>query len=145
MNTNSLNKYILSVLTLSLIINGYFLLYSNSKIKNNTFCSQFNEQVSKRIKTNYTNGDVKNVYPDEIFFSKKADSCIAIWQNTEVNYANNGTNTQYVIIDAITNENIFSSTTFNFNDIKYNEELNLKESNNETVEAYYKKIKELKD
>ncbi len=75
---------------------------------NNERCAEFKEQAANRIRTYYTNGDVDNVYPDEIFYSQKAKSCIVLWTHSE--YNENGRFVLKVIFDAVTNKDLYSET-----------------------------------
>lgn len=110
-------KYNLTILIISLIVNVVFTIsYFSSDLKKNAFCADYKEQASKRIETYYSDGTIDNIYPDEIFYSKKQKSCIAVWSGYQVNPAGNGYTVSKVIFDAITNKNIFSDTVFRFND-----------------------------
>lgn len=106
---------------ISLITNFYFF-YSNSSLERKKFCTQFKDQVADRIRTYYTNGDTDNIYPAEIFYSRKIDSCVAVWEDYEINPAGNGHMVHKAIIDAITNKGIYSDDLFYFNDSVLREE-----------------------
>ena len=109
------------ILIVSILLNFYFL-YSNSSLEKKKFCAQFKDQVADRIRTYYTNGDTENVYPAEIFYSKKIGSCVAVWEDYETNPAGNGYTIHRAIIDAITNKGIYSEDFFHFNDQDLKEE-----------------------
>ncbi len=110
------------VLVISLSLNVFLLFFSGASLKNNAFCAEFKNQASERIRTYYTSGDIDNVYPDEIFYSKKRGSCVVLWNGYESNPAGNGYTITKVIFDAVTNESIFSETFFYFYDAEYQKE-----------------------
>lgn len=132
---------ILPMLIISLLGNAYFLLnMRSSDLEKDAFCAQFKEQAADRIRTYYTNGDVISMYPDEIFFSKKENSCIALWSNIETN--ENGIFTLKVIFDAITNKDLFSATQYFFNEGSIG--LKPDETNAFNEEQYNKMLHELR-
>lgn len=107
-------KIVAVILALSLLANMYFILKGDSMLEKNAFCAQFKEQVAKRVSTYYTNGDVTNIYPNEIFYSKSRGSCIALWVDTETSPAGNSLITSKVILDPITNDEIFSESFLHY-------------------------------
>ncbi|MFA6325342.1 MAG: hypothetical protein WCX46_03915 [Candidatus Paceibacterota bacterium] len=116
------NWFKLGILTLCLLFGVIFLLFfSSSNLKKDALCAGFKEQATDRIRTWYADGDVNNLYPNEIFYSKKKNRCIVLWRSLERNPADNGYSDTKVIFDPITNEDIYSHTFYNFDDKKLNE------------------------
>lgn len=97
------------------------LFISNYSFKKDTLCAEFKEQAADRIRAWYADGDTNNLQPNEIFYSKKKNRCIAIWENIQRNPADNGYDETKVIFDPVTNEEIYSHHFYNFDDIKLNE------------------------
>jgi hypothetical protein len=136
-----IKKLIPLILVLSLITNVVLLVYPfDSKLKTNSFCAGFKEQASARIRTYYSDGSLDNIYPDEIFYSKKKESCIAVWSGYQTNLASNGHTVIKVIFDAITNKDIFSDSIFQFNDLS----LNNNEMNNQVRSSFDRTLEELR-
>jgi len=116
------NWFKLGILAICLVCGIIFLvLFFGSNLKNDAFCAGFKDQATDRIRTWYADGDVNNLYPNEIFYSKKKYRCIVIWRSLERNPADNGYTDTKVIFDPVTNEEIYSHTFFNFDDNKLNE------------------------
>lgn len=116
------NWFKLGILILCLLFGvGFLISFSSSNLKKDAFCAGFKEQAADRIRTWYADPDVNSVYPNEIFYSKKKNRCIVIWESFERNPADNGYAETKVIFDPITNENIYSETFYHFDDEKSNE------------------------
>lgn len=99
-------QIILVLLAVSIGLNLFLLLSSgDSKLEKKAFCAQYNEAASKQITTYYSDGDVDNIYPKEIFYSPSKNTCIALWSDVTTNEV--GVFTTEVIFDAITNKNYF--------------------------------------
>lgn len=136
-----INDILKILLIISLFFNLYFI-YSSYSLKRKEFCSKFKDQVADRIRTYYTDGDIDNIYPDEIFYSRSKSSCIALWSGHQNNPAGNGYSITNVVFDAISNENIYSDTLYYFDDGKLKEENVL--YNNQKIEYYRNLLKDLR-
>lgn len=134
-----LTTKILSVLlVLSLAANGYFFATRDTQLKKDAFCAQYKEQAAKRVSTYYTNGDILNIYPSEIFYSKSRQACIAIWTDIETNPAGNGYSENRAIFDPITNDELYSANLVHFYNSKDNTEL---EKINKNRDEQYSKLR----
>jgi hypothetical protein len=131
-------KYILILLLLLSLAGNIFLLSSSGGLDKSVFCSKFNEQASKRIRTYYTNGDEINVYPNEIFYSPVIKSCIAVWDN--IRFSLTGSESRhYAIFDAVTNKHYFGTTI-----VTDTQDEQLREFNTNQMAAYQRELSRLR-
>lgn len=102
---------IVVALLVSITMNIYLIQRSDrSEIEMKAFCAGFKNQASNRINTYYNNGDVVGKLPNEIFYSKTAESCVAIWNSFD--FQPEGNAERKIIFDAITNIEYFSTTLY---------------------------------
>ena len=127
-------------LAISVVLNIFLFFSSSSSLEKNAFCAEFKEQSANRIRTYYSDGSLENIYPDEIFYSKKRKGCVAVWSGAHNNLANNGYHINKVIFDPITNEEIFSDIEFYFTDKTSNNY----EANTKVIIEFGKTLKELR-
>lgn len=79
----------------------------DTKFDRQVACAEFKDSAERRIRDYYAPEEVNNHTPNEIFYSAKRDSCVALWEGSFTN--ENGIFTQKAIFDAITNEDLFSN------------------------------------
>ena len=131
---------LIGLLLASIAGNIYFVFIYTNILKSDAFCAEYKNDASNRIKTYYAPQNEENIYPKEIFWSKKKDSCVAVWEN--YNYLPGGVIETKTIFNPITNEEIISlSINYNLDMSRMNDR---DESDNLRIQTYLKTLSDLK-